>query len=548
MSPAMNPGNPTVSVLGFVLLCVISSALGAEGQGNVYVPNCVDDPAVHAVVLTDLDGTGLLRGLGADVTNPRTVRAANGDLDFRYDPNGFLEERIHFAETMAYYHVTTFRRYVEALGFEGIDPVSVVVYNAEKFGSMWTPILPSAYDSTTHTVSLAASMRLVSSDAMDGDLIIHEYAHALQHQLRGGNAPGWDTAPTTTPTEQSGALMEAVSDYLATSRFDDPEWGEWSAGLWCYTPFMRNVNNFRRSDGVYGDGRYQASLIFSGALWDLRSVLGAEVVDTLALRMVQQIPDADPSSPELNATFTDAVATVLAADGEWYGGAHVDRIRQAFAVRRLADYEFDTGGLPMVRNPGNDYDGTQTFTSAGAAALAVTFDEFVTKLDDAWFNMDIPGVVEFAEKDTVDFLEILDAAGDAVGVYTGRQLQGKTVVIPGDTVQLHLVTDASLAPFGYRVTEISSVLPGDANLDGQVGIADLSCLADNYGLATGAKWRDGDFNFDGTVGIADLSAVADHYGEGASETVPEPAAGVSLMAAAMMWITRRRRIAYGPMT
>jgi hypothetical protein len=293
---------------------------------------------------------------------------------------------------------------------------------------------------------------------------------------------------------------------------------------------------------------YQASLIFSGALWDLRSVLGAEVVDTLTLRMVQQIPDADPTSPELNATFTEAVATLLTADADLYGGAHADRIRQAFAVRRLAEYEFDTGGLPMVRDPGNDYDGTQSFTSAGAAVLAVTFDEFVTKLDDAWFNMDAPDLLEFAEKDTVDFLEILDAEGNAVGVYTDRQLQGKTVVIPGDTVRLHLVTDAWLAPFGYRVTEIRSVLPGDANLDGEVGIADLAALADNYGLKTGAGWRNGDFNFDGAVGIADLSALADHYGEGAPNTVPEPAAGAPLLATAVMWISRRRQVAYRRMT
>jgi len=540
MPPATNPRNTTVSVVGCVLLCVGSIALGAEGLGSVYVPNAIDDPAVYAVVLTDLDGTGFLRGLAADVTNARTVRAASGDLDFRYDPNGSLEERIHFAETMAYYHVTSFRHYVQSLGFDGIDPVSVIVYNAEKFGSMWIPIIPSAYDSTTHTVSLAASMRLVSSDAVDGDMIVHEYVHALQHQLRGGNVTGWETATGTTPAEQSGALMEAVSDYLATSRFDDPEWGEWSAGMWCYTPFMRNVNNFRRSDGVYSDGMYQASLIFSGALWDLRSVVGAEVVDTLALRMVEQIPDTNPTSPELNATFTDAVATILSADAELYGGAHADQIRQAFAVRKLAEYEFETA-LPMVRDPGNDYDGTHAFTLNGAPVLAVTFDEFVTKLDDAWFNMDTPDLMEFVEKDTVDFLEILDAEGSVAGVYTGRQLQGKTIVVPGDTVQLHLVTDAWLAPFGYRVTDISSVLVGDANLDGVVGIADLTCLADRYGLAAGAAWQDGDFNFDGAVGIADLAALADHYGETSGNTIPEPA-GLSLLAAGVLWTTRRRRI------
>ncbi|MHC4717643.1 MAG: PKD domain-containing protein, partial [Planctomycetota bacterium] len=63
----------------------------------------------------------------------------------------------------------------------------------------------------------------------------------------------------------------------------------------------------------------------------------------------------------------------------------------------------------------------------------------------------------------------------------------------------------------YEQTLLVAYL-GDANGDGQVGIADLSALADNYGIIVGAAWRGGDFNADGVVGIADLSALADNYG------------------------------------
>jgi len=45
----------------------------------------------------------------------------------------------------------------------------------------------------------------------------------------------------------------------------------------------------------------------------------------------------------------------------------------------------------------------------------------------------------------------------------------------------------------------------DANLDDEVGIADLSAVADNYGETVGMSWLTGDFNLDGEVGIADLS-------------------------------------------
>jgi len=86
-------------------------------------------------------------------------------------------------------------------------------------------------------------------------------------------------------------------------------------------------------------------------------------------------------------------------------------------------------------------------------------------------------------------------------------------------------------------------LMADANLDGEVGIADLSALADNYGRS-GALWIQGDFNADTTVGIADLSALADHYGEtscGGGTTVPEPATLILLIPGALAILNRRRR-------
>jgi len=78
---------------------------------------------------------------------------------------------------------------------------------------------------------------------------------------------------------------------------------------------------------------------------------------------------------------------------------------------------------------------------------------------------------------------------------------------------------------------IRVALFGDANLDGEVGVADLSAVADNYGTDTGATWTMGDFNRDGEVGIADLSAVADHYGEDLIPGGDTPAAGAAAPAA-----------------
>jgi len=85
----------------------------------------------------------------------------------------------------------------------------------------------------------------------------------------------------------------------------------------------------------------------------------------------------------------------------------------------------------------------------------------------------------------------------------------------------------------------SGLLPGDANMDGEVGIADLVSLAGSYGRTHYAPWDEGDFNDDGTVGIADLAILADHYGDTAA-AVPEPAALPLLASAAGMMFRRRR--------
>jgi len=76
------------------------------------------------------------------------------------------------------------------------------------------------------------------------------------------------------------------------------------------------------------------------------------------------------------------------------------------------------------------------------------------------------------------------------------------------------------------VVTVTNALPGDANLDGTVGIADFNILAGNYGqpISSSANghtpgvpytWAQGDFTGDPTVGIADFNALAGEYGQGA---------------------------------
>src|SRR5207245_2204270 len=64
---------------------------------------------------------------------------------------------------------------------------------------------------------------------------------------------------------------------------------------------------------------------------------------------------------------------------------------------------------------------------------------------------------------------------------------------------------------GGGQTEVRFTLPGDADLDGNIGVGDLGALATNYGVTSGATWSQGNFNSDGKVDISDLGALATNY-------------------------------------
>jgi hypothetical protein len=68
-------------------------------------------------------------------------------------------------------------------------------------------------------------------------------------------------------------------------------------------------------------------------------------------------------------------------------------------------------------------------------------------------------------------LEILDSNNNRVGRYTGNQLAGQTITVPGNNVYFHVTTDGSVSSAGYTVTSITSGgtaittgLPSERNL------------------------------------------------------------------------------------
>ena len=76
------------------------------------------------------------------------------------------------------------------------------------------------------------------------------------------------------------------------------------------------------------------------------------------------------------------------------------------------------------------------YTSPGAQKLYVTFDE------------------RTCMEDGFDYLYIYDGNGQQIGKYTGTELAGTTVTVPGDMVKIQINSDGSGSEWGFKVTGI----------------------------------------------------------------------------------------------
>jgi T5SS/PEP-CTERM-associated repeat protein len=146
----------------------------------------------------------------------------------------------------------------------------------------------------------------------------------------------------------------------------------------------------------------------------------------------------------------------------------------------------------------------------------------------------------------------LPLPGDAFAVMSYPSQTGVFNILPVDGYAgLHFN-----AFYGPTILTLSATgLPGDADLDGDVDVADLGALATNW--QSNANWLGGDFDFNGTVNVNDLGLLATNWQAGVggplspaldeilmslglpSVAVPEPA-GLLLCGGSGLCLRRRR--------
>ncbi|ADV67130.1 M36 family metallopeptidase [Deinococcus maricopensis] len=325
-------------VLGAQGAKVPSNAGG--GQASVFLPNPVQvtgnqtltdandaDAAVPAsayarVALSNLDGSGYLRGAYA------VVRSETGDA--AYSPTNtftFTRHDDRFEQVMAYFWVTEAQKYLQSLGFGTGDLPPVNMRPQHVRINQW------GQDNSFQT-DTKDELRFGKGgvdDAEDGEVIVHEYGHAVH----AAQVPGFGASP------QAGAIGEAFGDYLAVSvglavaqqygmpvRTSPACVGDWDSTSYSSAPHcLRRVDTNKTVADLVGEVHADGE-VWSRALWDIRAALGAYRADRVIVNaQFAFAPDT---------TFVAAANATVTAAERLYGRASADLVRQAFRARGIA--------------------------------------------------------------------------------------------------------------------------------------------------------------------------------------------------------------------
>ena len=307
------------SALGMVFNPDPLTTAGVMYGGN-YVDNLdADHPVLSAqrqsVILKDVTWTGSEFALNGphvslvDAESPSSppVTSVDGNFDFTRFQQGF-------EDVMCYYHIDTFQRYVQSLGFTNI-------------GNTGLPCDPHGLNGqdNSHFISSGPNGRVAFGeggvdDAEDADVIIHEYGHALSHMaLIDGNIG----------TERNG-LDEGLGDYFACSYSRSL-----SYNLWKNTFTWDGHNEFwdGRSASVstmyppIGTDIYVYGEIWASVLMEVYQIIGRMRSDKVVL---QSLYSFGP-----NLSLNDAAHIVIDADSLLYGGVHTDEYQLAFCSRGI---------------------------------------------------------------------------------------------------------------------------------------------------------------------------------------------------------------------
>lgn len=236
---------------------IIPNPVIALGNSNITLESEIPNEAYTSVILRELDGSGFLRGPYVD-TGDTPHRTCEPLYVFNYRIG---DSRFH--EVMVYYHIDSVQRYIQNLGFKNVCNKQIRV-NASAPGRY-----NSYYFPENKTISYGSAG---IPDAEDADIIVHEYAHAIQD----------DQVPGFGMTDEGCAMGNGFGDFLAACYFSEENrgynreaFGDWN-GVGMVLNCVRRVDgNKHYPEDFLGVMRCDADgEIWSAVLWDVYLVLG----------------------------------------------------------------------------------------------------------------------------------------------------------------------------------------------------------------------------------------------------------------------------------
>ncbi len=311
------------------------AALQSQGSGMVLVDNPLNghperydlrdgDPVDgyrENQALERLDGSGLLRGAYVDAWNDYTTQPSEPSLVFDYSADSTLSS---FHAVNAYWHIDAFQNYLQtSLGILDANnrPTRIFAHALAADNSMYSPV--------TDDIRFGDGG---VDDAEDGEIVLHEYGHAIHENI----------VPDFANAGETGAISEAFGDYVAATFGANPLVGEWDATSYNPgpPPFLRRTDSTKvypqdMVGEIHTDGE-----IISAVWWRLWNQLGKQTTDELVVESLFHIGTT--------AKFVDFANAMLQVDETLFSGQHLAEIHSAYQEHGIQpSYELDIVHTPL---------------------------------------------------------------------------------------------------------------------------------------------------------------------------------------------------------
>jgi len=226
------------------------------------------------------------------------------------DTFSFMRSMTEFEDVNAFYHITAYSKQVEDLGFGNLLPDSLLIdahaYNGADLSSFNFEVNPLELEFGEGGVD----------DAEDGEVVVHEFGHALSYQASPLNVEG----------KERQAMEEGNCDYFSTSysrQFSDYGWKEifnWDG----HNPFWNGIKT--GVSKMYPDDLTNSTnddrALWSSPLMCIYDNLGKGIADTLVLEHLFY--------QTKNTTMPQMALAILSIDSMLWNKKYYTDIKECF--------------------------------------------------------------------------------------------------------------------------------------------------------------------------------------------------------------------------